>query len=284
MEHARQAGCQVVLTDFQQLNATELSSIQTLYQTLGEMLAEQLDLEVFPQDVYQPRRGPSDNFRRYLRRDVLPRLPSRLVWAWDEVDRLFPYPFSSEVFGCVRALHNARALLPHEPWGRLTFAMAYATEAHLFITDVNQSPFNVGTRLTLHDFTFEQVGRLNHLYGTPLRDDADLSRFYRLMGGHPYLVRRGLHAIVTEGLTLDGLAGQADQDDGPFGDHLRRLLVLLTRNEELCSAARAVLQGRPCPTPQSFYHLSSGGVFLGSSPQEARLRCDLYARYLGGHL
>jgi hypothetical protein len=248
------------------------------------MLAEQLDLEVFPHDVYQPHRGPSDNFQRYLRRTVLPRSPAPLVWAWDEVDRLFPYPCSSEVFGFVRALHNARALDPHAPWGRLTFAMAYATEAHLFITDVNQSPFNVGTRLTLDDFTDEQVARLNHLYGTPLRDDAEVTRFYRLVGGHPYLVRRGLHAMVTEGLTLALLESQADHDEGPFGDHLRRLLVLLTRNEDLCSAVRAVLQGRPCPTPQSFYHLSSGGVLLGSNPQEARLRCDLYARYLGGHL
>jgi len=30
-------------------------------------------------------------------------------------------------------------------------AIAYATEAHMFITDMNQSPFNVGTRLSLAD-------------------------------------------------------------------------------------------------------------------------------------
>ena len=43
-------------------------------------------------------------------------------------------------------------------------AIAYATEAHLFITDVNQSPFNVGTRLTVEDFTLSQVADLNERY------------------------------------------------------------------------------------------------------------------------
>ena len=65
------------------------------------------------------------------------------------------------MFGLFRSWHNERSLNPDGPWGRLTLAIVYATEAHLFITDLNQSPFNVGTRLTLEDFTFEQVAELN---------------------------------------------------------------------------------------------------------------------------
>jgi len=82
----------------------------------------------------------------------------------DEVDRLITCGFGSEVFGLFRSWHNERSLDPSGPWERLTMAIAYATEAHLFITDVNQSPFNVGTRLTVEDFTLSQVADLNERY------------------------------------------------------------------------------------------------------------------------
>ena len=40
------------------------------------------------------------------------RIQEPLVWAMDEVDRLFPCPFRSEVFGLFRSWHNARATEP----------------------------------------------------------------------------------------------------------------------------------------------------------------------------
>src|SRR5207302_9487539 len=138
-----------------------------------------------PEDVWHPRRGPSENFERFWRRECLGKIDAPIVWGLDEVDRLFGCDFASEVFGLFRSWHNERALEPDGPWRRLTLAIAYATEHHLFITDVNQSPFNVGTRLTLEDFTFEQVADLNDRYGAPLRDAAELARFVRLVGGHP---------------------------------------------------------------------------------------------------
>jgi hypothetical protein len=64
---------------------------------------------------------------------------------------LFSHKYASDIFSLFRSWHNLRALDPYGPWCRLTIAIAYATEAHLFISDLNQSPFNVGTRLTLED-------------------------------------------------------------------------------------------------------------------------------------
>ena len=87
------------------------------------------------------------------------------------------------MFGVFRSWHNKRALDPEGPWRRLTLAIAYATEAHLFSTDLNQSPFNVGTRLVLEDVTVEQVEELNRRYGSPLRTKADVAAYYRLVGG-----------------------------------------------------------------------------------------------------
>jgi serine/threonine protein kinase len=284
LQQAREAGAKVVITDFQSLSADCLESIGNLFLALAGLIADQLDLDVFPDQVWHSRLSPSINFERYLRREVFARFSSPIVWGVDEVDQLFTCAFGSEVFGMFRSWHNKRALDPQGPWHRLTLAIAYATEAHLFITNLNQSPFNVGTRLLLEDFTLEQVEELNRRYGSPLHDQAEVERYFHLVGGHPYLVRRGLYEMATHGLDLAALEARADHDEGPFGDHLHRILVSLTQDQALCEVAREVLQGQPCRTPESFYRLQSAGLMSGDSAQNVKPRCQLYANYLRRHL
>jgi serine/threonine protein kinase len=284
LQQARAAGTQVINTDFQKLNASHLETIESLFMTLGELIADQLDLDVYPEEVWKPRRAPSINFERYIRREVLEKISTPLVWGLDEVDRLFTCPYASEVFGLFRTWHNERAVDPTAPWGRLTLAIVYATEAHLFITDQNQSPFNVGTRLELKDFSIEQVGELNARHGSVLAGADELARYFQLVGGHPYLVRRGFHEMTTNNLDLAAFEALADRDEGPFGDHLRRILVLLARDPALCDVVRGVLRGEPCPTVEDFYRLRSAGVMAGDSAQNVKPRCQLYATYLKRHL
>jgi serine/threonine protein kinase len=284
LKQARESGASVVLTDFQAFSRENLSSANALFQSFAEIIAEQLDLDFAPDRHWKLHSSASVNFARFLRREVLDRLETHFVWGLDEVDRLFTCDFGSEVFGLFRSWHNARALDTTAPWHRLTLAIAYATEAHLFITDINQSPFNVGSRLALDDFTLKQVAELNHRYGYPLKNREELARFFNLVGGQPYLVRRGLDEMVRHELRLDAFEAKADRDEGPFGDHLRRILVLLVQNEELCDVVRGVLGGQPCPNAESFYRLRSAGVMSGESAQEVRLRCQLYANYLRRHL
>src|SRR5262249_28066245 len=152
---------------------------------LAQDLADQLELPVSPTDVWNPLRGPNRNLQRYLCDQALEHSASPLVWGLDEVDRLFAYPFSTAVFALFRSWYNARALEPHRPWERLTLAIAYATEAHLLIQDLNQSPFNVGLQLTMQDFNLEQIEDLNRRYGSPLHCQDQVRRFYHLVGGSP---------------------------------------------------------------------------------------------------
>jgi hypothetical protein len=234
--------------------------------------------------VWGAHRGPSVNFERYLRREVLGRTPGAVVWGMDEVDRLFHHDFGSEVFRLFRSWHNERTLDPAGPWSRLTLAIAYATEAQLFITDLNQSPFNVGLRLALEDFTPEQVASLNLRHGSPLRSRQDLAAFARLVGGNPYMVRRGLHEMASRRLDLAAFQTCADRDDGLFGDLLRGVRAGISRDPAMRDAVRTILQGRPCPSSEVFFRLRSAGVLTGETAREARLRCQLYHRYLARHL
>jgi DNA-binding winged helix-turn-helix (wHTH) protein len=279
LQQMREAGVTVVTTDFQRLTATAFETVDKLLLSLAELIAHDLDLPTAPHREWNGSLSPGSNFERFLRRDVLSCSPL-LVWGLDEVDRLFNFDYASDFFGLIRSWHNLRALAPAGPWQRLTLALAYATEAHLFITDLNQSPFNVGTRLTLEDFTIEEVSDLNGRHGKPLKDEIELSRFYRLTGGHPYITRRGLYEMVRSNIGLDVIELRADSYDGVFGDHLRRMLVSLERDISLCASLREVLRGQGKLPMAHFYRLRSAGVLTGDSPQDSRPRCELYARYL----
>jgi DNA-binding SARP family transcriptional activator len=280
MQRARETGCRVAHAHFQMFHEAQLGTVDTFMLCLAQTLAEQLDLDTGPEATWDPARGPNQNLRRWLRREVLGRQEIRLVWGLDEADRLLGRSYCGEVFGLFRSFHDERALDPDAPWARLTTIIAYSTEAHLLIRDPNQSPFNVGTKLALEDFTPDQVADLNARYGAPLRSAGDLARFVALIGGQPYLTQRGLYALSGEGMNLETLTAQASAEDGPYSDHLGRLLSLLRLDAELCAAMQAVLQGAGPISYDAFYRLRAAGLVSGVSPTGASPRCTLYSLYL----
>ncbi|WP_395090310.1 AAA-like domain-containing protein [Armatimonas sp.] len=269
LQAARQRGAQVVILDFQSLGSDVLASAESLYRAMAESLCEQLDLDTLPESHWSASRSGAANLERYLRRVIFAVSERPLVWGLDEADRLFPLSFGSEVFGLLRSWHNRRTLDPEGPWSRLSVAIAYATEAHLFITDPNQSPFNVGVRLLLTDFTLSEVEQLARRY----QSDATAA-LYALLSGHPYLTRRGLEVLATGG-TLE--------TTHVFDDHLERLLFSLSQEPLLREAILRVLGGKT-PSVDAFFRLRAAGVLFGESASETRLRCLLYENYLRKHL
>jgi hypothetical protein len=111
-----------------------------------------------------------------------------------------------------------------------------------------------------------------------------LDRLIRLVGGHPYLVRRGFHEMARRKMTLTALEEKAPRDDGIYGDHLRRILLLLARDAALTDVVKDVLRGRPCPNAETFYRLRSAGLMKGTAQNDVQPRCQLYAIYLTRHL
>jgi DNA-binding winged helix-turn-helix (wHTH) protein len=284
LQQARSFGATVLLIDFQQFNSTAFETADKLLLSMAELIANQLELTPSPHETWKSFLGPSSNFEAYLRREVFAKSSSHFVWGLDEVDRLFGFDYAGEVFGLFRSWHNLRALDPHGPWHRLTLSIAYATEAHLFITDLNQSPFNVGTRLSLEDFTQEQIMDLNQRYGGPLRGPADAVRFHRLLGGHPYLTQRGLYEMARGNATLETIEQHDNCDEGVFGDHLKRMLASLEQDRALLDELRGFLQSGTGFSNHSVSRLRIAGIISVDSSQEPRLRCELYYRYLKRHL
>jgi DNA-binding winged helix-turn-helix (wHTH) protein len=274
IQYARELGRTIVVTDFQSLNVEAFSSIDGLLYALAERIAYQLELS-FPSPAWRSGVSPNMNFENYMRTEVLPRAKKELFWCMDEVDRLSNCAYKNDFFGLLRSWHNFR-------WAPFTIVLAYAAEAHLLIPDLNQSPFNVGTRVALNDFTVADVAELDRRYGSPLGDAV--GEYCKLLGGHPYLVHYGLYKMTHDKLALASLQAHADHPDGPFGDHLHRVLSPLFHQEGLSQAVRTILRGEPGLSSSDFYRLRSAGILTGDSPHNAALRCELYSIYLKKHL
>jgi hypothetical protein len=287
LQQARKTGVIVLLTDLQKLVDAHLQSLETFFIALGEMLADQMNSDVvYPEDFkrWRPNRAPNLNFDLYFKTEIVGKTNKPVLWGIDEADRLFLCDFSGDVFALFRTWHNDRALNPASPCSRLTLAIAYATETYLFIKAQNQSPFNVGTKLVLEDFSPKHIADLNRRYGTPLKNNKEIKQFHQLVGGQPYLVRCGLNEIVSHQLRLDEFIRKAAHDDGTYGEHLRRIVRLIHDDEQLHQVMRRVLRAQPCPDYDSFYRLRSAGILRGDSKDNVSLRCKIYEHYLKKHL
>jgi hypothetical protein len=227
--------------------------------------------------------GPSINLDNFMRAFLEDR-DEPLVWFMDEADRIFVTPFSNDFFGVVRSWHNARARDPKGPWSRFTVVIAYATEARLFIRDLNQSPFNVGRHIGLQNFRIDQAADLNERYGKPIERRSDLEALQFLISGQPFLTRRSLELLATKKMSFSTLMDVADRDDGPFADHLRRILISVSHNPAVLSVVRSSLSMKTPTNADGIERLLAAGVLRETSYGGVDLVCDLYTRYLARHI
>jgi hypothetical protein len=283
LQQARQDGARVLYSDWQNLAQSEIASPEAFFFALADDFAYQLQLDASPEEAFHSKRAPSTNFDRFVRRHVLSADETPLVWGIDEADRLFSCAFRDDIFGKMRAWHNERSHLD-SLFCRLTIVIVYSTEAHLFIRDPNVSPFNIGVKITLQELTNAQVDELNRRYGNPLGDSEGLTRLQALTGGHPYLVRRCLHAMQQDRLTIAQIEAQAQEGNGIFAEHLARIRFALSMDSELKTSVQKFLREQTIPSESDFVRLCASGLMTGNAPAAMRPRCRLYEIFLDKHL
>ncbi len=148
-----------VYLDFQTFDEPQLASLGTTLQTLAKRIARALKTTIQPADVWDSDLlGEKGSFAEFLISAVLDGAPSPVVLILDEVDRLFDRPYRGDFFAAVRGWHNNRAT--DEAWENLHLVLGHATDPALWIENLNESPFNVGDRLRLGDFTRGSGGGL----------------------------------------------------------------------------------------------------------------------------
>lgn len=273
-------GAQVINFDLQEVGEEGRSSLETVLKTLSTQVFNTLNLDFDELDRIWSRSKyltPQMNVIDSLEH-ALTQVGSPIVLAMDEVDVIQTKPFANDFFGLVRRWHNLHAQSPL--WARLTIILVISTEPYLLIDRVGESPFNVGTKILMRDFSLSEVEELNGRYQSPVAP-ADVDQLYALLNGHPYLTRVALYTMVTGKQPWAELEKDATGEDGPFGQHLKWQYRLVSADERLRATLREVIEtGRPGNEAVA-ERLKKAGLIVSDGDNYA-CRCDLYRRYFAG--
>ncbi len=194
----RDAGVGVAVLDLTAIGVN--ITAEQWYSGLLNQMGQQLDLEDELLDfwVENPGLGPLQRWMQAIRSVVLPRYTSRVVIFIDEIDAVRSLPFSTdEFFAGIREFYNRRT--EDAELERLTFCLLGVAAPSDLIRDTRMTPFNIGRRIELNDFTAEEA--LSLARGLRRDEQAGKGLLERVMywtGGHPYLTQRLCQALAED--------------------------------------------------------------------------------------
>ena len=144
--------------------------------------------------------GPMQRWISAIRKVVLPSQPGRLAIFIDEIDAVASLNFSTdEFFAGIRECYNLRNEDPE--MNRLTFCLLGVVNPSDLIRDTRTTPFNVGRRIELNDFTQQEALPLAEGLGRSAAENhALLQRVFYWTNGHPYLTQK-LCKVISENAT-----------------------------------------------------------------------------------
>ncbi|HWD40704.1 MAG TPA: AAA-like domain-containing protein, partial [Fimbriimonas sp.] len=131
----------------------------------------------------------------------------------------------------------------------------------------------------------DQLLDLNSRYGGPLSGPGEARQLQELIGGQPFLTRRALDVLARGSMDFATLLSFGDRDDGPFGDHLKRVLISVTELHAVQQVLKSALaDGALAAQDEGYQRLLAAGVLRQSPDNRAAFSCELYRRYLSRHL
>jgi WD40 repeat protein len=238
---------------------------------------------------------PVQRLTNFFRDVVLEHCSGQVVVFVDEIDSTIGLPFADDFFAALRACFNARAT--DASFERLTFALFGVASPDQLIKDQARTPFNIGKRIALTDFTMEEAQKLSTgLHADPAEASRRLRRILLWTGGHPYLTQAVCWAVRERG--GDSEAGSIEQIVDPRVEDLF-LSSRAQREETNLKHARArleqpgpekrrllrlylrVRQGKPVqdqPASPLFAQLKLAGVVKGTDAGQLTVRNRIYER------
>ncbi len=250
---------------FQQICLHQLKDLEKLLVQLCVIASKKMKIrnkikEYWDDEFLDVKMKCTTYFEEYL----LTQTNRPVLLAIDEADKLFEFEeTSNEFFGMLRFWHEERNNNP--VWNKFKLAISHSTEAYLAINSVHQSPFNVGIERELRQFTITEVNEFAKRHGLELTR-KNIRRLMELIGGHPYLIHKALHALTNKQYTLDEFIEAAVRDDGPYSDHLRRHHWIISKEERYRYAIEEILTSKTCKDVHLYNKLRAAGLVKGTHP------------------
>ena len=160
-QRLRSEGVTVAWLDLAGVGGPGVRDAEQWFGTLLMYLGQELDLEDDLDDFWKKHRdlSPLYRWREAIRQVVLVQRPGPVVVFIDEIENVRNLGFSTdEFFASIRACYNHRADDPE--LRRLTFCLVGTATPSELIDDPLTTPFNIGRRIELEDFTQEEAAGL----------------------------------------------------------------------------------------------------------------------------
>jgi WD40 repeat protein len=179
----------------------EQESADQWYKGIARRLSRELGIEADLNTWWQSRNDiPAlQRLTEFFQDLILARIPERVVIFIDEIEATISLGFTDDFFAAIRACYNARATQPE--YERLSFVLLGVASPSDLIKNRKLTPFNIGRRIELGDFTFEEAKPLSQGLGVGVAESLKALQliFYRT-SGHPYLTQKVCAAVAAEGL------------------------------------------------------------------------------------
>ncbi|HLH52778.1 MAG TPA: AAA-like domain-containing protein [Verrucomicrobiae bacterium] len=187
-------------------------TLEQWYDGLISRMGQQFDLEDELLDFCEqhPEWGALQRWITSIEQVVLRKLSGKVVIFVDEIDIVRSLQFSTdEFFAAIREFYNRRSR--EESYNRLGFCLLGVATPTDLIRDTRMTPFNIGRRIELNDFTAQEARPLARgLTANAAVAGALLERVLYWTGGHPYLTQR-----LCRELANALVAPQAEPESGP---------------------------------------------------------------------
>ncbi len=167
-------------------------SVEQWYLALIFRLKLQLKLSLDP-DEWWAKQSSADPIRRFtdfLRQVVLSEIKTPVVIFIDEIETALNLKFSTDFFATIRSIYDARATDP--AYKQLTFVLLGMAIPGQLIKTPDRSPFNIGHKIKLCEFSPKEAQAFQHNLQTIYPDQGEeiFSRIFYWTNGHPYLTQK----------------------------------------------------------------------------------------------
>ncbi len=194
MGRLSRAGARCAFVDLTKIGAAGVSEEQWYAGVLAEV-ARTLGLrrELAAHLREHASLSPNQRLIGFLQ-DVVANLGCPVVVLVDEVDAVRSLSFSADAFFAgIRQCWNARST--EAQLKSLTFCLLGAALPGDLIRDARTTPFNMGRRIELRDFTLEEA----RPFADALGDETLLARVLHWTGGHPFLTQALCRDLLERG-------------------------------------------------------------------------------------
>ncbi|MDM8527440.1 AAA-like domain-containing protein [Anaerolineales bacterium HSG24] len=188
-----------VIISLDQLGAKEITP-EAWYLGLLNIIDDELELDVNVTQWWQERTdlGLAQRLTLFFRDVVLTEIDQPIVIFVDEIDTTLSMgSFTDDFFTTIRYLYNARSTVP--VFRRLSFVLLGVATPSDLINDPKRTPFNIGQRVDVTDFTPKEAEPL--VIGLGLETSSYqqvLAWVLQWTGGHPYLTQRLFSGLAQE--------------------------------------------------------------------------------------